>query len=186
MDRELLYRLKEGDREAFNAVYWRYSPKVYNTVLHLLNDPDVAEDLTQELFLTLWEKREQIQPELNFEAYIRTITRNLTYHYLENALNNKLTAAKLDDVDIAVASGEEDLEAESLREYIFRVIATFPEMRRKVFIMSRFDRLPHAEIARRLSLSERTVESHIYLALKELRKIMGHKALAFLLIYLSF
>ena len=43
MDSELLYRLKEGDRDAFNTVYWRYSPKVYNTVLYLLNDADLAE-----------------------------------------------------------------------------------------------------------------------------------------------
>lgn len=58
MDSELLYRLKEGDRDAFNTVYWRYSPKVYNTVLYLLNDADLAEDVVQELFLTIWESVE--------------------------------------------------------------------------------------------------------------------------------
>ena len=63
MDNELLYRLKEGDRDAFNSVYWQYSSKVYNTVLYLLNDSDIAEDVVQELFLTIWEKRENIQPE---------------------------------------------------------------------------------------------------------------------------
>lgn len=86
MDNELLYRLKEGDRDAFNSVYWRYSPKVYNTVLYLLNDSDIAEDVVQELFLTIWEKRENIQPELNFEAYISIIARNLAYKYIEEAL----------------------------------------------------------------------------------------------------
>lgn len=85
MDSELLYRLKEGDRDAFNTVYWRYSPKVYNTVLYLLNDADLAEDVVQELFLTIWEKRGNILPELNFEAYISTIARNLAYKYVEEA-----------------------------------------------------------------------------------------------------
>lgn len=185
MDNELLYRLKEGDRDAFNSVYWRYSPKVYNTVLYLLNDSDIAEDVVQELFLTIWEKRENIQPELNFEAYISTIARNLAYKYIEEALHKNQTLEELNDIKLISSSEEDAIEADSLREYIFNVISSFPEMRRKVFIMSRFENLSHAEIAEKLALSERTVEAHIYQALKELRKVLGNKAVAFLLIYLS-
>ena len=95
MDSELLYRLKEGDRDAFNTVYWRYSPKVYNTVLYLLNDADLAEDVVQELFLTIWEKRGNILPELNFEAYISTIARNLAYKYVEEALHRNLPVEEI-------------------------------------------------------------------------------------------
>lgn len=185
MDNELLYRLKEGDRDAFNSVYWRYSPKVYNTVLYLLNDSDIAEDVVQELFLTIWEKRENIQPELNFEAYISIIARNLAYKYIEEALRKNQPLEELNDIKLISSSEEDAIEADSLREYIFNVISSFPEMRRKVFIMSRFENLSHAEIAEKLALSERTVEAHIYQALKELRKVLGNKAVAFLLIYLS-
>ena len=185
MDSELLYRLKEGDRDAFNTVYWRYSPKVYNTVLYLLNDADLAEDVVQELFLTIWEKRGNILPELNFEAYISTIARNLAYKYVEEALHRNLPVEEIRDAKLVSSSEEDAIEADSLREYIFNVISYFPEMRRKVFIMSRFENLSHAEIAKRLSLSERTVEAHIYQALKELRKVLGNKAVAFILIYLS-
>ena len=95
MDSELLYRLKEGDRDAFNTVYWRYSPKAYNTVLYLLNDADLAEDVVQELFLTIWEKRGNILPELNFEAYISTIARNLAYKYVEEALHRNLPVEEI-------------------------------------------------------------------------------------------
>ena len=175
MDSELLYRLKEGDRDAFNTVYWRYSPKVYNTVLYLLNDADLAEDVVQELFLTIWEKRGNILPELNFEAYISTIARNLAYKYVEEALHRNLPVEEIRDAKLVSSSEEDAIEADSLREYIFNVISSFPEMRRKVFIMSRFENLSHAEIAKKLSLSERTVEAHIYQALKELRKVLGIK-----------
>ena len=185
MDSELLYRLKEGDRDAFNTVYWRYSPKAYNTVLYLLNDADLAEDVVQELFLTIWEKRGNILPELNFEAYISTIARNLAYKYVEEALHRNLPVEEIRDAKLISNSEEDAIEADSLREYIFNVISSFPEMRRKVFIMSRFENLSHAEIAKKLSLSERTVEAHIYQALKELRKVLGNKAVAFILIYLS-
>lgn len=185
MDSKLLYRLKEGDRDAFNSVYWRYSSKVYNTVLYLLNDSDLAEDVVQELFLTIWEKRENIQPELNFEAYISTIARNLAYKYVEEALHKNFPVEEFKDAKLISSSEEDTIEADSLREYIFSVISSFPEMRRKVFIMSRFENLSHTEIAEKLALSERTVESHIYQALKELRKVLGNKAVAFILIYLS-
>lgn len=86
MNCTLLYRLKEGNKDAFNTIYWQYSPKVYNTILYLLNDSALAEDVVQELFLTIWEKRENIQPELNFEAYISTIARNLAYKAIEEAM----------------------------------------------------------------------------------------------------
>lgn len=185
MDSKLLYRLKEGDRDAFNSVYWRYSPKIYNTVLYLLNDSDLAEDVVQELFLTIWEKRENIQPELNFEAYISTISRNLAYRYVEEAFHKNFSVEEFKDAKLISSSEEDTIEADSLREYIFNVISSFPEMRRKVFIMSRFENLSHAEIAEKLALSERTVEAHIYQALKELRKVLGNKAVAFLFIYLS-
>lgn len=185
MDSELLYRLKAGNRDAFNSVYWRYSPKVYNTVLYLLNDSDIAEDVVQELFLTIWEKRENIQPELNFEAYISTIARHLAYRYVEEALRRNQPIEEIADMKLTSSSEEDAIEADSLRDYIFNVISSFPEMRRKVFIMSRFENLSHGEIAEKLSLSERTVEAHIYQALKELRKVLGNKAVAFLLIYLS-
>lgn len=185
MDSKLLYRLKEGDKDAFNTVYWRYSPKAYNTVLYLLNDSDAAEDIVQELFITIWEKREQIQPELNFEAYIATIARNLAYNYVKKAFHNNQSVEDLNDISLITNSDEESIEADSLRDYIFSIISSFPEMRRKVFIMSRFENLSHAEIAEKLTISERTVAVHIYQALKDLRKALGDKAIAFLFIYLS-
>ena len=114
MDSELLYRLKEGDRDAFNTVYWRYSPKVYNTVLYLLNDADLAEDVVQELFLTIWEKRGNILPELNFEAYISTIARNLAYKYVEEALHRNLPVEEIRDAKLVSSSEEDAIEAENI------------------------------------------------------------------------
>lgn len=185
MDSKLLYRLKEGDRDAFNSVYWRYSPKAYNTVLYLLNDSAAAEDIVQELFMTIWEKREQIQPELNFEAYIATIARNLAYNYVKKMCHTNQSVEDINESNLITNSDEGAIEAESLKEYLFNVISSFPEMRRKVFIMSRFENLSHAEIAEKLTISERTVAVHIYQALKDLRKVLGDKAVAFLFIYLS-
>lgn len=182
-DRELLYYLKEGRRDAFEVLYRRYAPKVYNTVLYLLGDSLLAEDVVQEVFFTIWEKRANIQVELNFEAYLSTIARNLAYKYLRETFYKSQSVDEVKDIQLVSDFVEDDIEANSLREYILDIVASFPEMRRKVFIMSRFENLSHAEIAARLSLSERTVEAHIYQALKELRKLLDCKTLAFLSLY---
>lgn len=184
IDHKLLLRLKEGDKQAFDAVYWRYSPKAYNVALYMLGDTEVAEDVVQELFLTIWEKRSQIQPHLNFEAYLLTIARHIVYHYIESAVHRNLSVDEFPESELPSVSGEEVVDAASLREYIDLVIDTFPKMRKKVFIMSRIENRSNAEIAAKLSISERTVEAHIYQALKTFHKLLADKTL-FCLVFLS-
>ena len=78
-EKELLRRLKRGDREAFDAIYERWGGYVYNFTCKTLFTKSLAEDITQELFLRLWEYRTQIDEERNFQAWVFTVARNLVY-----------------------------------------------------------------------------------------------------------
>lgn len=78
-EKELLRRLKRGDREAFDAIYERWGGYVYNFTCKTLFNKSLAEDITQELFLRLWEYRTQIDEERNFQAWVFTVARNLVY-----------------------------------------------------------------------------------------------------------
>lgn len=78
-EKELLRRLKQGDREAFDAIYERWGGYVYNFTCKTLFNKSLAEDITQELFLRLWEYRAQIDEERNFQAWVFTVARNLVY-----------------------------------------------------------------------------------------------------------
>lgn len=73
VNEDLLKRLKVGDEKAFEDLYWTYSPQVYNFINSLLFDKSLAEDLTQNVFLKIWEKHEQIEPGLGITAYLFTI-----------------------------------------------------------------------------------------------------------------
>lgn len=184
---ELLERLRNGDYEAFSAIYRRYSPQIYRTILTLLGNSDMAEDVVQDLFLTIWERRETIDPTRNFEGYIAVIARNLAYRYIEEAMT-RFTVT--DDIDKATdkhaaGSAADSAEAASLNQYIMRVLDAQPEMRRKVFVMSRFDNMTYAEIARSLNISERTVEAHIYAMVRELKKLLDYVPAAAALLWLS-
>lgn len=185
--KELINRLRQGDRKAFEAIFMLYSGKVYNTMVKLLNDSDLAEDLVQEIFLSLWEKHSNINPELNFEAYLATIARNMAYHELGKAMRRSQQSVDINQAALLTESEwEEEIDAKSFKEYLMQVIAQFPKVRKEVFLMSRFDQLSNAEIAQQLQISERTVEAHIYKALKELRKVVGSKLTVALLIALSY
>ncbi len=70
IDSDVLLRLKLGDEKAFEVVYWKYSSWVFNFIQSLLYDKSLAEDLTQTVFLKIWEKRTSIDPELGFDSFL--------------------------------------------------------------------------------------------------------------------
>ena len=138
----MLIDLKNGDEKAFETLFWEYNQHVYHFVYSLLYDKSMAADLTQNVFLKIWEKHETIDPEQNFDAYLFTIARNLVYKETENRL---------------------------LSEYINSLIEELPPSRRKIFRLSRHEHLSYREIAERLSISEKTVETQLSRALRFLR-----------------
>ena len=151
-----------------------------------LYDKSMAADLTQNVFLKIWEKHETIDPEQNFDAYLFTIARNLVYKETENRLlSEKLTESlqrQLSDVDSLM---EERIDAESLREYINSLIEELPPSRREIFRLSRHEHLSYREIAERLSISEKTVETQVNRALRFLRdRLSSNCLLAALLLFL--
>lgn len=170
-DTDILLRLKQGDEKAFEAVYWKYSSWVYNFIHSLLYDKSLAEDLTQTVFLKIWEKRAIIDPELGFDSYLFAIARNLVYKETENRLLSEQFHVALNDHSVATDSlTEENIDAESLREYIDTLIEQLPSARKEIFQLSRRQHLSNKEIASRLSISEKTVETQLYRALRFIKQ----------------
>lgn len=170
-DTDILLRLKQGDEKAFEAVYWKYSSWVYNFIHSLLYDKSLAEDLTQTVFLKIWEKRAIIDPELGFDSYLFAIARNLVYKETEHRLQSEQFHVALNDHSVATDSlTEENIDAESLREYIDTLIEQLPSARKEIFQLSRHRHLSNKEIATRLSISEKTVETQLYRALRFIKQ----------------
>lgn len=71
--KEILVRLSQDDETAFDVIYWSYNTHVYNFANSLLYSSSAAQDITQNVFLKIWEKRHEIDPEQNFNAYLFTI-----------------------------------------------------------------------------------------------------------------
>lgn len=184
IDQNVLLRLKKGEESAFEAIYWKYSSWVYNFIYSLLYDSTLTEDLTQTVFLKIWEKRESIDPELGFDSYLFAIARNLVYKETENRLKAELLNDVLQEQSVDMESLEEErIDAELLLDHINNLIEQLPPSRKLIFQLSRNQHLSNKEIATHLSISEKTVETQIYRALRFLKqKLSKDSCLAILLL----
>ncbi|MCD7936927.1 MAG: sigma-70 family RNA polymerase sigma factor [Tannerellaceae bacterium] len=185
-DKKWLYLLKQSDVKAFDVIYWKYNAWIYNFIHSCLFDTAVSEDLTQTVFLKIWEKRRVIDPELNFESYLFTIARHLVYKETENRLASAEIMGELNwQIPDPSPSTEEIAETNSLYTYILEIAGTLPPARKEIYLLSREHHLTNKEIAAKLDISEKTVEAQLSKALRLIReKLTVDKGLFFILISL--
>lgn len=175
-DKGLLERLRGGDKEVFEKLFWRYSPRVYHFALALLYDRALAEDLAQTTFLKLWERRGAIDPAMGVEPYLYTIARHLIYKETRSRLRTEELRERVrPGADAEDPREEERIDATILSKRLQGLIDELPPARREIFRLSRMERLSHKEIATRLSLSEKTVETQIGRALRFLRERLARE-----------
>ena len=187
IDIALLKRLKEGDEAAFESIYWKYNSHVFNFINSLLYDRILSEDITQSVFMKIWEKHESIDLDKGFDAYLFTIARNIVYKETENRLlsESAFYALSQQQTNEDVLT-EDKIDADSLRLYIDKLIEQLPLSRKEIFKLSRRDHLSNKEIAIRLSISEKTVETQLYRSLRFLKqKLSDDNLLAILLVVLA-
>jgi RNA polymerase sigma-70 factor (family 1) len=179
-----LLRLSNDDEKAFEFIYWKYNAHVYNFANSLLYSPKIAQDITQNVFLKIWEKRHEINPEQNFNAYLFTIARNMVYKETEQKLLAEQSLRQLqEEEDVLDMSTIQTLDYHFTEELCRSLVEELPPARREIFKLSRFERLSNKEIALRLSISERTVETQLYRATRFLkRKLLSDEGLGLLIL----
>lgn len=187
IDATVLKRLKEGDETAFESIYWKYNSHVFNFINSLLYDRILSEDITQSVFMKIWERRESIDLDKGFDAYLFTIARNMVYKETENRLLSESAFYALSQQQAnEELLMEEKIDADYLRLYIDNQVEQLPLSRKEIFKLSRREHLSNKEIAIRLSISEKTVETQLYRSLRFLKqKLSDDHLLAILLVVLA-
>jgi RNA polymerase sigma-70 factor (family 1) len=153
----------------FNSLFNRYYTQIRNFLYYKSGNMELAEDLTQDAFMILWTKRENIDPE-KVKSYLFTIANNL---FLNNVKHQKVVL-KFNQQPVNTASMETPhylMEEDEFRDSLERAISSLPEKNRVVFLMNRIDKLTYREIADRLELSVKAVEKRMTKALQKLREI---------------
>ncbi|GHU72904.1 DNA-directed RNA polymerase sigma-70 factor [Bacteroidia bacterium] len=169
----LLEEIKRGNHDAFEYLYKRYYRRLYGYASRFIDDPDAIEDILQESFMKIWEKKDALKA-ISVTSLLFAVVRNGCLDYLKHS-----AIVEQHQIEYSAnTEGEEKLyyadftfEAEygtlyhELEEQIHQVIDGLPARCKEVFLLSRFDGLTYKEIAEKLQISVKAVESHISKAL---------------------
>jgi RNA polymerase sigma-70 factor (ECF subfamily) len=171
IEKKIIQGLKEGDVVAFDHIYHIYSKKLFHYVLGLVKDLEIARDLVQEVFICLWEKRDRVDLNLNFDNYIFTITYNYVRKYFrKRAIESKAVKHLARNAPMIFESYDETLIYNELLEIANHTIEDLPPRRKTVYKLSKQEGVKIKEIASKLNISTRTAESHLAKALKYLKQ----------------
>ena len=173
-DLELYALLKAGDKVAYTEIYNRYFSLLYLHALKRLRDEEAARDLIQDLFTTLWVKREVLTTRSNLSNYLYTAVRNGVFNFIAHQkVASKYINELPDKIEPSECMTDHLARERQLTALIEKEIAELPEKMREIFLLSRVEGLSHKEIAERLGISELTVKTQVKNALRILRGKLG-------------
>lgn len=180
--------ITENEFAVFKELFDMYYHSLLIYAYQKVNDRAVAEDMVQEVFLSMWAHREQIDFDMPLRGYLFRAVHNQCVNYLQSCHFALSVSGNEASVwlhrEIVEYNQHDTLLLKELADEIFFFIDTLPEQCRKVFKLSRQDGLKNKEIAALLGISEKTVESHIGKALKDLRAYLLKAGLLGLLSFL--
>lgn len=155
------------DSRSFEELFRNYFTSLMMFARKILVEEDDAREVVHNVFIALWEKREEIDLTTSLKSYLFTSVHNRSLNVLRDR-------KKFADEELPEVAGDWDvstqIESMELEEKIMEAIHTLPEKCRRVFELNRFEGLKYSEIAQQLGISVKTVENHMSKALKILRE----------------
>ena len=177
-DLTIFLNIKENDTVAFKILFQRYYEKLCQFVVLTHDDRFMAEEVVQEVFTRVWEKRHYIEIKTSVKYYLYTACRNQAHnlvsqksrqhHGLSNALEDMLTDTH---------TPESIFTFETLYQDFQQAVNALPTKAKTVFMLKYFENAKHKEIAHSMNISESMVEKHAANALRQLRKKLSQHAL---------
>ena len=169
-DITLLHDLKNNDFSAFNTIYQQYSKPLYVYLLHKLKEPEVCNDVLQDIFVSLWEKREQLNIDVSIKAYLYQVARyKIIDLYRQDVKYQKYLAELAEFMTIDESTITDRIDNRKKLQEIELAVNKLPEKMREIFILSRYEHQTTRDIASKTNLSPQTVKNQLSKALRILR-----------------
>ncbi len=184
---ELLRQFKANDKNAINLLYEKYSKRLYGFAFAYLKTEADSLDIVQEVFINVWNKRNELRNDTNLEAYLFTVARNSIISTFRKKITEKQYFEYLKTVAVLHHSTtEETLDYEALSERLNELVTQLPEQRRLIFKMSKEKGMSNKAIANELQISVKTVEDHMTKARHFLKKQLTEYGIIAILFYEMF
>jgi RNA polymerase sigma-70 factor (ECF subfamily) len=181
-ERLLLQKIASGDENAFRELFDQYRQLVFRFAYMHLRSEALADEITQEVFIKVWTAGEKLLEISSFEAWIKTVTRNLTYSWFRKIKLQREMLARY-----AAGQTEEGLDTTSQEMALSEAsrllqdaLSSLTEKQRTIFRMSREENMQYTRIAAELGISEHTVNYHLKKVLAHLRDVLGNNIYALL------
>ena len=177
-DFELAQRSAKGDSDAFEQIYRRHFRRVYALCLRMLSDPVRAEDLTQEVFVQLFNKIGSFRGDSAFTTWLHRMTVNLVLMYFRKASTRSELLTEEGETPIQIVRGTENPENMPVVDRIAleRAIQQLPPGYRSVFVLHDVEGYEHDEISKMMGISAGTSKSQLHKARLKLRQLLRQQA----------
>ena len=169
-DLKLWQQIRTGDETAFKTLFYRYHADLVKIAAHYVQDGDTARDISQDLFVSLWHKRKQIQIRNTVRSYLQRSVRNRCINYLKK--EKKWAWEVSDQVQDSAATPQVRMELADMQSAIELATKQMPPVCRSVFLLRRMEGMALKEIAQELKIAPKTVENHLTRAHKILRRYL--------------
>jgi RNA polymerase sigma-70 factor (ECF subfamily) len=178
IDPELSSRIRKGDTKSLELLFRRLYPRLFAYANKFMHDHDDSKEIVQDVFVSLWNHRASLDESKSLDAYLFTSVKNKCLNLLKSkALQNRRAALMLrvyNEEFTIVDNSHQILLANELQTAFDKALNTLPDECRRVFELSRMEGLRYHEIASRLNISIKTVETQMYRALSKLRLELRH------------
>jgi len=171
----IIQRLRTGDEKAFRQIYDLYAGRLQAFALRIVKSPTLAEDLIQDIFVNLWELRESLDPQKNFQSFLYTITRNHALNLLKRSSAN---AVVLNEIFIHAAktsnTTEDLIEFDETSRILHEAVEQLPPQQRRVFEMCKLNGLSYEQAAAELNISPGTINAHMVKSIRFIKTYLSH------------
>ena len=183
---ELIRAFKKGDTKAFENLFQKYHKKLYAFLFHLLHSKEDAEEIVQETFIKIWEKRDDFIDGYSFDSFLFTIAKNAFLNQNRKKINQKVFEDHLNFLE-EISSGRTDdyIIFKETKEIINSIIEGLPPRRKEIFLLRKIEGLSRNEIAEKLDISVLTVDNQLLKSNIYLKDQLKKYSLLLLILFLN-
>ncbi|ATL47789.1 RNA polymerase subunit sigma-24 [Chitinophaga caeni] len=161
-ENQLIELLQGGDVEAFDTLYYRYFKIISDNILRITKDYTASEDILQEVFVSLWEKRYTLKQDQPLANWLFVVSYNKSMNYLRNRMKEQLKTASIEKQHNDNGGLEQDWQLTEAQLLLLEsAIEQLPPQRKRVFVQCKLQGKSYAEVAENLQISKYTVKEHI-------------------------
>ncbi|KEO74231.1 RNA polymerase sigma factor [Anditalea andensis] len=178
-EKQLVEQLKQSNTDAYGRLYHLYVQRLYGFVLRMAKSPELAEDIVQDIFIKLWENRDQLDPDKCIKAYMFTMAKNQLLNFIKRkAHESRIIDEILAHVPRGCKSTDNLVLENEIQQLLDEALSSLPPQRKLIFELCRIQGLTYKQAADQLGLSDSTVNSQMVKAIRSIKEFLKEKDVA--------